>query len=99
MINEKELLKQYNTIWDKINNLFKKGFDNNPVYNDKYIKTKINLCKSKLNTNFHSNKIPEENECYVCYSVLLLDSGVKIDKIYYPQILLQSFWWYFETFW
>ena len=34
----------------------------------------------KLNTNFHDNKIPQENECYICFSALSLDSVVKVGK-------------------
>ena len=49
------------------------------MYDHKYIKTKINLYKIKINANFHGNKIPEEIGCYTCFSVLLLDSFVKVD--------------------
>ena len=44
----------------------------------------------KLNTNFHGNKIPEENECYSYFSVLLLDFVVKVNTKYYPQTLLEE---------
>ena len=40
VVNDKEILKKYNEIWDKIKNLFEKKFDSEPVYNDKYIKAK-----------------------------------------------------------
>ena len=60
------------------------------MYNDKYIKNKINLYNGKLNTNFHGNKIPDEDECYACISVLLLDSVVKVGKKCYPQIVLEE---------
>ena len=40
------------------------------MYNDKYIKAKNNLYNAKLNIRFHGNKIPEENDCYACFSVL-----------------------------
>ena len=32
----------------------KKGFDSQPVYNEKYLKTKS--WDGKINTNFHSNR-------------------------------------------
>ena len=38
LVNDKEILKKYNKIWDKIKNLFEKKFDSEPVCNDKYIK-------------------------------------------------------------
>ena len=60
------------------------------MHDGKFVKAEINLCKNKTNTNFYDNKIPEENECYACFSVLLLDFVVKTDKGYYPQILLEE---------
>ena len=44
----------------KVRNGIKKEFDNEPVYNEKYLKIKINFCKGKLNTNFNNNKIPKK---------------------------------------
>ena len=38
MINN--CLKKYNDIWDNVKNLFEIEFDNKPVNNNKYIKTK-----------------------------------------------------------
>ena len=34
-----------------------KEFDSDPVYNEKYLKTKIKSCNGKINTNFHNNQI------------------------------------------
>ena len=62
LVHDKEILKKYNEIWSKIKSLFKKEFESKPVYNDKYIKTKISL----YNMNFYGNKMPKENECYTC---------------------------------
>ena len=60
------------------------------MYNDKYIKTKINLYNGRVNTNFHGNKIPKENKRHTSLSVILQDSVVKVDEKYYPQILLEE---------
>ena len=40
LVNDKEILKKYSEIWNKIKSLIKKEFNNEPTYNDKYIKTK-----------------------------------------------------------
>ena len=90
LVHNKEMLKKYNEIWDKISNLLKKRFDSEPVYYDKYIKTKIKICNNGTDTNFQGNKIPEDNECCTCLSVILLDSVVKTDNDYYPQIFLEE---------
>ena len=42
-VNDKEILKRYSEIWNKIKSLIKKEFNSEPVYNDKYIKTKVNI--------------------------------------------------------
>ena len=76
LINDEELLKKYNKIQDKVKNLFKKEFNSETVYNDKYIKIKINL----YNANFYGNKVPRENECYKWLSVILLDSIIDVYK-------------------
>ena len=75
LVHDKELLKKYNAIWDEISNLLKKYFDIEPVYNGKYIKAKINLYNNKI--NFHGNTMLEENECYMCFTVLLLLKQLK----------------------
>ena len=83
LVHYKELLTKYNEIWDKISNLLKKGFISETVYNDKYIKTKIKSYNNKINTNFQGDKIPKDNGCCACLSVILLDSVVKIDNVQY----------------
>ena len=61
------------------------------MYNEKYIKTKINIYNNRVYTNFEHNKIPKDNECFLCLSVILLDSiFINSDEEYYPQILLEE---------
>ena len=72
-------------IWDKIKGLIKKEFNSEPVYNDKYIKTKIKIY-NKVYTNFEHNKLPWDNKYFTCLSVILLYSiFVNSDEEYYPQ--------------
>ena len=35
--------------------------------------------------------MPEVNECCTCLSIILLDSVVKIDNDYYPQMFLEEY--------
>ena len=91
IIYDKELLQKYNEVWDKISNLLKKGFYSEPVYNDKYIKTKIKIYNNKINTHFQGNEVPKDNEYCTYLFVILLDSVVKTDNYYYyPQIFLEE---------
>ena len=90
-----EFLERYTKIWEKISDLIDKKFDSDPVYNNKYINTKIRSYNNDNITNFHdndnkNNKLPEKNKAYRCMSLISLDSIVKINKKYYPQTLLQE---------
>ena len=60
MIKDDELLEKYKEIWEKFSNSIKKRFDSKPLYNEKYLETKIKSYKGKINANFHNNKIPKE---------------------------------------
>ena len=60
------------------------------MYDDKYIKSKIKIYNDRKNTKFNGNKILKYNECCTCLSVILLDSVVKTDNDYYPQMFLEE---------
>ena len=66
LVQDNKLLEKYNEIREKVSNIIKKGFDGEPVYNDKYLKNKIKSYKGKVNTNFHSDKIPKEGSSCIC---------------------------------
>ena len=90
-----EFLERYTAIWEKISDLVNKKFDSDPIYNNKYINTKIRSYNNDIKTNFRNidnknNKLPEKNRPYKCLSLISLDSIIKIDKKYYPQTLLQE---------
>ena len=85
-----EILIKFNEIWEKVTNIIYKEFDTNPIYNEKYIKPKTKVHNKKVNTNFHSNKIPHESLECVCLSVTLLDSVYRKDNKYYPQVFLEE---------
>ena len=57
-------------------------FDSEPVYNDKYIKTKITLYNGKINIKFFRNEIPEDGTRCACLSIILWDSVVKENIIH-----------------
>ena len=92
--DDKELLKQYTKVWEKIKDLIGKKFDAEPVYGGKYIKTKIKSYNNDIRTNFHgegnSRKVPKESFSYKCLSLISLDSVIKMGKKYYPQTLLEE---------
>ena len=78
----------------KNKDLIGKKFDAEPVYSDKYIKTKIKSYNNDIRTNFHgegnNRKVPKENCSCKCLSLILLDSVIQMGKKYYPQTLLEK---------
>ena len=95
LTDNNEFLERYTKLWEKISDLINKKFDSDPVYNNKYINTKIRSYNNDIKTNFHdidikNNKLPEKNKPYKCMSLISLDSIIKINKKYYPQTLLQE---------
>ena len=46
--------------------------------------------RDKINTNFQGKQIPKENGSYKCLSLIMLAPLTKVNKKYYPQILLEK---------
>ena len=92
--DDKHFLKEYTKVWEKIKDLIGKKFDAEPVYSDKYIKTKIKSYNNDIRTNIHgegnSGKVPKENCSYKCLSLISLNSVIQMGKKYYPQTLLEE---------
>ena len=90
--NNKQLLKNYNKIWEKTKKLMSIDFESKPVYgnDDKYIKTKIKIYAGSVITNFHNKKVSKEKTPCKCLSIIMLDSVIKANKKYYPQTLLEE---------
>ena len=89
LVNNENLLKAHNAIWNNISNLLEKGFDSKPLHDNKCIRTKS--YNGKRNTNSQGDKILEEGVCCTCFSSILLDSAVKVCTKYYPQVFLEAF--------
>ena len=93
MVKDKQLFKNYNKIWEKIESLIRKIFDSKPFYSNddsNYIKTKIKTFKDSIITNFHDKKAPKEKIPNKCLSIIVLDSVIKTDNKYYPQTFLEE---------
>ena len=98
LTDNNEFLERYTKIWEKIGDLINIKFDSDPVYNNKYINTKIRSYNNDIKTSFRdidnknnkNNNLPEKNKPYRCMSLISLDSVIKINKKCYPQTLLQE---------
>ena len=90
--NNKQILKNYNKIWEKTEKLMRIDFESKPVYgdDDKYIKTKIKIHAHNTITNFDNKKMPKEKVSCKCLSIIMIDSVIKANKKYYPQKFLEE---------
>ena len=90
--DNRQLLKNYNKIWEKNEKLMRLDFESKPFYgdDDKYIKTRIKIYADNIVTNFHYKKMPKEKSQFEYLSIINLDSVIKANKKYYPQTFFEE---------
>ena len=92
--NDKELLKKYTKVWEKISDLIGKKINSELVFDDKYINAKIKPYNNDIITNFrdenNNKKVPKKYCAYECFSLIALDSVINMGKKHYPQTLLEE---------
>ena len=59
-LDDNKLLEKYKVIWTIIEDLKNLELNALPVYNDRYIKTKIRAYDDKVYTNFKGLDVPED---------------------------------------
>ena len=89
MIQDDDLLKKYNSIWNKVSPGIKKEFDSETVYNKFFFKTKIKYHGDEV-TDFYHKEIPTVHSNHTCLVVISLDFALKKDESYYPQVFLKE---------
>ena len=65
-------------------------FHSQPIYDDKYTKTKVKTFNNMINILFSGDKIPKENSHYLCTAAISTDSVLKVNKKNYPQVYLEQ---------
>ena len=73
-VEDKSVYLKYTEIWNKITKLLGIRFQSQPIYDDKYIKTKVNTFSSMINTLFKGNEISKERNHYICIAAICVDS-------------------------
>ena len=48
------------------------------------------MYEDRVNKNFQGKKVPKENASYKCLSLIMLDSVIRVNRKYYPRILLEE---------
>ena len=67
-IKDNELLEKYNEIWKKVTISFKKRFDSESEYNEKYQKIKTKSYNGKINTKLYNNEYQKKVAVYFSIS-------------------------------
>ena len=62
VIKDDDVLDKYNEIWDKIKETLSIKFHSMPVYDEKYIKTKVREFSSVIKTNFLGDEVPKKKK-------------------------------------
>ena len=88
---------KYNEIWNKIKKSLGIRFHSQPIYDDKYIKTKVKTFSSMINTPFSGDETPKEgdetpNEGTHCIFIaaICIDSVLKVKRKNYLQVYLEQ---------
>ena len=89
LIQDNDLLNKYNTIWGKFRAGIKKEFDNEPVCNKKFLKTKIKSYGDET-TDFHDKDISKVDSNHICLAVIILNSALDKDGNYFPQLFFKK---------
>ena len=80
LIKDDEVWGKYDEIWDAIKNKLRIKFHGEPVYEYRYLKTKVREFNGVIKTNFLSTDIPKENMHYTCIACITIDSVLRKDK-------------------
>ena len=79
------VLDKHNEIWYKIKKMLNIKFHSMPVYDERYIKTKVKEFNGAIKTNFLADEIPKGSMHYTCISCRTIDSVMRMEKNNYPQ--------------
>ena len=86
VMDDEEIYKKYNEIWEVVRKFLKAKFTDGPVRDDKYIIAKLKIFNGTNRTTFTNDTIPIERNLYTCIPAIDIDSVLKIDKKRtYPQ--------------
>ena len=88
---DKSVHLKHTEIWKKIKKSLNTRFHSQPIYDDKYIKTKVKTFSSMINTFFLGNEIKKGRNHYVSIAAFCIDFVFRVDKENYPQVYLEQY--------
>ena len=90
-IEDESVYLKYIENWNKIKDSLNSKFHSQPIYDDKYIKTKVKTFSSMINTvmKFSGNEIPKKRNHYICIAAICIDSVLRVYKKNYAQVYFE----------
>ena len=85
-----KLLEKDKANWTKIEDLQNIELNDLPVYDERYIKSKIRTYGDKVYTNFLDLNMPEDDIESESFTVISIDSLLVYDNKYYLQVYLDN---------
>ena len=90
MIKDDKAWDKYDQIWNVMKDKIGIKFHSEPVCEYEYLRTKVREFDGVIKTNILGNSIPKENMHYTCIACITIDSVMKMDKKYFPQVYLED---------
>ena len=90
MIKDDKVWDKYDKIWNVIKDKLGIKFQSELVYEYKYLRVKVREFNGVIKTNFLSNGVLKENMHYTCIACITIDSAMRMDKKYFPQVYLEE---------
>ena len=90
MVKDDEVWDTYDKICNVIKDKLSIKFHSEPVHEYKYLRAKVRELNDVIKTNFLGNDVPKENIHYTCIACIIIDSVMKADKIYFPEVYLEE---------
>ena len=89
-IDDEKLLEKYKAIWTEIEDLKNIKLNTLPVYDERYIKTKIRTFSDKIYTNFRGLNMSEDDTECESFTLISIDSLLIYENKYYLQVYLNN---------
>ena len=90
LIEDEELSRRYDDIWNKVSNRMKKELDSELLCNKEFLKTKVKFYGDEA-TDLHNKEMSILGSYYTSLAVVSIDFTFKKDENYYPQVFLKYF--------
>ena len=82
LTDDEKLFEEYKTIWTKTEDLKSIELNALPVYDNRYIKTKLRTYGDKVHTNFRSLNMPEDGVECESFKIISIDSLLVYENKY-----------------